>query len=299
MYHYVRPKNKNFPALDIDDFKKQINLFKKKGRIIDNLEFNYIIKNNKFNKEPNFLLTFDDGYKDHYEYVFPYLKKKKITGNFYVPTCIWKNKKSLDINKIHMILNKVNDHTKLLNYIYSLLGKDLESKFRSNFFLNKIVKNRYDKFETILIKRFLQYLLPCKTRYKILNALFNKIVNISEKEFIKNTYLTINQAKEMSKNNMHFGSHGESHVNFRLLSLNQQLLEITNSIKFMKKNGIVKNNLSLCYPWGEFNHNSKKLFNKILLDYGLTVLPGSINQNSKFSKYFLPRYDANDFLTNL
>ena len=79
MYHYVRPLKKNnyFPALDLKNFKNQINFFQKKRRVINNEEFVYLLNNNKFNNEPNFLLTFDDGYKDHYDFVYPYLKKKK------------------------------------------------------------------------------------------------------------------------------------------------------------------------------------------------------------------------------
>ena len=80
MFHYVRPLKENnyFPALDLKDFKNQINFFQKVGRIINNEEFVYLLNSKTFNNEPNFLLTFDDGYKDHYDFVYPYLKKKKL-----------------------------------------------------------------------------------------------------------------------------------------------------------------------------------------------------------------------------
>ena len=80
MYHYVRPYEKNiyFPSLNFENFKTQINFFQKTGRIIDNEEFVYLLNNKRFNDEPNFLLTFDDGYLDHYNFVYPFLKKKKL-----------------------------------------------------------------------------------------------------------------------------------------------------------------------------------------------------------------------------
>ena len=301
MYHYVRPKKSNnyFPALELSDFKKQITYFQKIGRIINNEEFVEIINNNKFESKPNFLLTFDDGYKDHYDYVYPYLKKRNITGNFYVPTSIWNKKKILDINKIHLILNKENNHKKLLNYIYSLLEKNISKKFQSKEVLNKVIRNKYDKFETLIIKRFLQYMLPENIRINLLDYLFNQMVNSSEDEMINKIYLSVEEAKEMSKNGMHFGSHGETHRNFRLLDFNDQLSEVQNSIKFLKKNKIVNSEISLCYPWGEFNKFSKKLFNSISIQYGITVLPGHLGENSKFSKYYLPRYDTNYFLTKI
>lgn len=297
MYHYVRPyrKNKYFPALALNNFKNQINYFQKVGRIIDNDEFVYILKNNKFNKEPNFLLTFDDGYKDHYEFVYPYLKKFNLTGNFYVPTSIWKNNRMLDINKIHLILQKKNDHNKLLDHVYKLLSKKLEKKFKSKAILQHVVKNKYDKIETLIIKRFLQYMLPSRIRTKILNKLFNEIINISNSELINKTYLSVANAQEMSCNGMHFGSHGESHKNFRLLNYKDQFKEIKNSLSYMKKNEINNYETSLCYPWGEYNNYSKILFEKFPIQYGITVNPGSINNLSNYSKFYLPRYDTNYF----
>ena len=297
MYHYVRPYEKNvyFPALNFENFKTQINFFQKTGRIIDNEEFVYLLNNKSFNDEPNFLLTFDDGYIDHYNFVYPFLKKKKITGNFYVPTSIWNKKIVLDINKIHLILSRETDHTKLLNNIYKLLDKKLEKKFKSKIILNKILENKYDKFETVIIKRFLQFMLPSKIRIKILDNLFDKIVNISNTELIQKTYLSVSNAQEMSKNKMHFGSHGENHKNFKLLNHKDQLNEVKNSLNFMNKNKLINAETSLCYPWGEFNSNCKKLFKKLPLQYGITVNPGSINKNSNEPRFFLPRYDTNYF----
>ena len=43
-------------------------------------------------------LTFDDGYKDHYKYVFPTLVKEKIRGFFYPPVNIFKGD-VLNVNK--------------------------------------------------------------------------------------------------------------------------------------------------------------------------------------------------------
>ena len=201
----------------------------------------------------------------------------------------------MDINKIHLILNRENDHKKLLGNIYKLLDKKLEKKFKSKTILNKILNNKYDKFDTILIKRFLQFMLPQEIRSKILDNLFDKIVNMSNSELIKKTYLNVSNAQEMSKNEMHFGTHGESHKNFKILNYKDQSKEIKNSLNFMNKHNINKSETSLCYPWGEFNSNCKKLFKKFPIQYGVTVIPGSINKNSKFSRFFLPRYDTNYF----
>ena len=77
MYHYVRPvKNSAYPklsALELVEFKKQIDYFCNNFNIIAGDDFLNIISSKKISKKPSFVLTFDDGFLDHYEYVFPYL----------------------------------------------------------------------------------------------------------------------------------------------------------------------------------------------------------------------------------
>ena len=110
MYHYVRDIKKskypNLKGLEFSDFKEQILYFKKNFNVLSNFQFIKIINSKKIPKKKSVFLTFDDGYIDHYEYVFPFLKKQNIFANFYPPVMCIKNKKVLDVNKIHLILEK-------------------------------------------------------------------------------------------------------------------------------------------------------------------------------------------------
>ena len=82
MYHYVRDiKNSKYPnlkALDVKHFEKQISYFKKNFNILDQDSFIRILNTKKIPKKKSLLLTFDDGYIDHYEYVLPLLKKNNL-----------------------------------------------------------------------------------------------------------------------------------------------------------------------------------------------------------------------------
>ena len=81
MYHYVRDIKKskypNIRGLEFNDFKKQIKFFLKKFNILNNDDFIDIIETGKLPKKKSIFLTFDDGYADHWNFVFPYLKKTK------------------------------------------------------------------------------------------------------------------------------------------------------------------------------------------------------------------------------
>ncbi|GAA7237965.1 hypothetical protein HpCK35_29240 [Helicobacter pylori] len=112
MYHYIRESLKQLPKfryLHIENFKKQLDFFEKEFGFITYDEFLYLKENPLFcNKLKNkILLTFDDGLKDHYNYVFNELVKRKLFGIFFVPTRIFKQKKALDVHRIHYLLGKM------------------------------------------------------------------------------------------------------------------------------------------------------------------------------------------------
>ena len=177
-----------------------------------------IIKTKKISQKPNCLLTFDDGFIDHYEYVFQYLRKKKIPACFYPPKKVIENKTVLDVNKIHFILEKEQNRKKILNEIDNLLIKK-NSKSISQLDLTKIkyLNDLYDEKETSLIKRLLQYFLPFEDRNYIIDELFKKIVNKSFKNFAKEIYMNIDHVKEMYSEGMVFGSHGAHHIYWEFL----------------------------------------------------------------------------------
>ena len=300
MYHYVREiKNSRYPnlkGLEFKDFKKQIDFFCNNFNVLSNDDFVEIIQTKKIPTKPSIFLTFDDGYIDHYKYVFPYLKKKKITANFYPPKKVIENKTVLDVNKIHFILEKEQNRKKILNEINNFLSKKKLKPIQNKGIKKINLKSRYDDRETILIKRLLQFYLPKNLREKITNFLFNKILNINLNEFSKILYMNKDQIKTMYKENMNFGSHGDCHYWWQFLKKEDQEKEIKNSINFFKNLGFDTNSISVCFPYGSYNRDTINLLKKYNIDFGLTTNVGAINNKNIFNYLTYPRYDTNDFL---
>ena len=299
MYHYVREikksKFQNLKGLEFKDFKKQINFFIKHFNIISHNDLVEILQTKKIPKKKSILLTFDDGYIDHWKYVFPYLREKRITGNFYPPVQVIKNNKVLDVNKIHFILEKELDRKKILKSIFKYTNKYL-NKDEYSLNLNKIeTKNRYDDTETVIIKRLLQTHLPLKIREKITNKLFNEIVSHSEESFSKKLYMDTKNIKEMFSNKMSFGSHGNNHYWWENLSNHDQERELKTSINFFKSIKVYDSNFSVCYPYGSYNLNTIKMIKKNNIKFALTTKVGSLNKKNIRYNFELPRHDTNDF----
>ena len=151
-YHYVREiKNSKFPNLkgiEYNLFKKQIKFLKKKFNIISADDLIEVLDKKKNYNKPCLLLTFDDGYKDHYEYVFPLLLKEKIKGCFYPPVNIFKGH-VFDVNKIHFILEKCKNTSALLEEINLYLKENFKLNINENKLKLINSSSIYKKFKAI------------------------------------------------------------------------------------------------------------------------------------------------------
>ena len=89
MYHYVRDlENSRYPSikgLSTTHFVKQIEYLHSIYNIVSMEEVIDSIENNSKLPSNAVVLTFDDGYVDHYLNAFPVLDRLGIQGSFYIP----------------------------------------------------------------------------------------------------------------------------------------------------------------------------------------------------------------------
>ena len=310
MYHYIRDlKNSRYPnikGMDIKNFKKQIKFFKENYNFIkieDLIEY-YEKPDKKMLPEKPILLTFDDGYKDHYTYVLPILLENNIQGSFYIPTKCFQDKKVLDVNKIHFILEScIGEEEIILKEIEEYLEKNKDSRISlsyTDYFKEYAVNSRFDKKEVIFIKRMLQVVLPEDYREKLVDILFKKYVCtigdkiISERAFWEELYLTPEQIRMMEKLGMHIGFHSHDHVWLNSLSKEEQEFQIKSSINYFKEIGIKTEKMTLSYPYGGYNEESVELIKKYEIPLAFTTKVAIADLN-KDENYALPRLDTNDF----
>ena len=293
MFHYVRDlQNSKFPkikGLDYSDFITQIKYLKKKYRVISIEDF---INNNFSNNDKNCVLTFDDGYIDHYDFVFPTLFKENIKGSFFTPVDTIKENKLLDVNLIHMILasEKEDKIFERINYHF----QKINSSDKLSKYIGEInTKSRYDTKTTIVIKRLLQTVLPLNIRNKICRLLLEDFVEEDEISLSKSLYMSQTQIKEMISNGMHFGSHGKSHFWFSSLDKTEQEKEIISSINFLDSLYDKDHVLTMCYPYGDYNKNTLELLTKHKFKLGLTTVPKTYSLDDNILE--IPRWDTNDY----
>jgi hypothetical protein len=87
MYHYVRDVEKtSYPAIharSLESFRGQLDYVEKHYRVMGFDEVALGIHQHALPHEPIAVLSFDDGLIDHYQNVYPELRKRALSGCFY------------------------------------------------------------------------------------------------------------------------------------------------------------------------------------------------------------------------
>lgn len=299
MYHYVQkynPKLPYFSFLDVSDFRKQLDYFEKNFGFIDAKDWNRFINGHcSYECNNKVLLTFDDGLKCHFKFVFDELNKRNIWGIFYISTDVIDNNKILDVHKIHILTGQI-DKFELLTTIKSLVTENMIPDykirdFRENTYLKHDDSNALKEF-----KRILNYYVDYNHR----DWLISKIAEIFNVDFnnYQDYYLNASDIAKMSKSGMLFGAHTKSHPLMSKLDKSKQELEIIES-----KNRVLsltnQNNASYCHPYGgfhSFNKDTIDLLNRHDIEFSFNVESRDIIQHD-INNYLhsLPRYDCNEF----
>lgn len=302
MYHYIRElihsRYPDIKGVNIAQFKDQINFFRYNFNIISPEQFMDAILNRSELSNKSVLLTFDDGYIDHYTSVFPILKQYGLSAVFSMPAKILREHNVLDVNKIHFLLASV-DINELLVDTYKKLDyyRGNEFNYPSNHELfEKLAKpNRFDPAEVVFIKRLLQVELSERLRNMITNELFRKYIPIDEEAFSRELYMSMDQVRLMKREGMCFGYHGYDHYWMNRLEKDQLTMDIDKALDVF--DGVIdKNRWICCYPYGSYSDSVIEAVKSkgSVLGIGTDVELARLDIHNPF---MLPRLDTNDFPT--
>lgn len=295
VYHKVKKYDKNFrydKFLHINNFKKQVNYFQKKFNFIDCKK---LFDNKQIFNKNDIFLTFDDGLKDHYKYVFPFLRKKKINAIFYIPSQPFVEKKILKVHKIHLLLGKIN-YSLILDYINKNVPKRFVDFSQRKKFDLIVYKKQKNIDQNVKIKKFLNYSIKKEFQKKIVEKMFKYFFpTISEKQFVKKYYMNENELRNLAKHDMILGSHTASHELLSTIPFAKARKEIDLSINYLEQFTKFK---TFCYPYGsKMSYNNKiKNYLKKKVSFSVTVTNKKIsNYDLKKNRQEISRLDCNNF----
>jgi len=296
MYHYVRnlPETKylNIKGLLTSKFIGQLEYILANYTVV-RLE-NYIdcLRGSKDIPPNSCVLTFDDGFKDHYINVFPLLKERKITASFFPLTKPLTEHTVMPVHKSHFLLAKVG--TKVFAGEFNQI---LESKYPElvkDYFVDgnkkKDSRYRWDDALTTNLKCCIAA-LSTQPKVDILNQIFARYFG-DEVKFCEELYMNWAEMREMAKDGMSFGSHSHSHASLVTLPAKERIREVRYSKDLLEEN-IGTQIKSIAYPYGNSDVDLIDILVKEGYTCGVTTYTG-INEGSDINPFNLKRLDTND-----
>lgn len=299
-YHYVRelPLTR-YPAikgLRTSQFRGQLDYLRRYYQFVTHAQCLEALHGGQPLPANAILLTFDDGYADHYTDVFPILHEYGIEGWFFPPVRAIRHGEVLGVNKIHFTLASVAEPADLLPEVLRMLD-DLRGEFglKSNeeYREQLAIANRYDSAEIVFLKRLLQHALPEPTRDRITNELFRRYVTTNEVAFARELYLSEDQLRCMLRCGMLVGGHGYGHYWLNTLPPDEQEQEVVLTLEFLRDLGVPTQNWVMCYPYGGYNDSLLAILRRYDCGLGLTVQPG-LAALTPANALTLPRLDTNE-----
>lgn len=296
MYHYVRPLAASpwprLKALDLTDFLGQIGWLTRHYDMISPADLRAAVIGGADLPPRPCLLTFDDGYSDHYAHVFPALAARGIRAAFFAPCSSLLERRMLDVNKVQFTLAAQDDPAALADELDALLraeGLGDPHALRAAH----LRPNRFDAPEVGYVKRLLQHALPDAARRFATDTLFRRHVSADEAAFAEELYLTPAQAREMRAGGMEFGGHGDLHLWHGEAAPDALAAEVAGSVRALETIGAPVAGGFYCYPYGSENAAVREAVAGAGFALGFTVEP-RLYEPQRDAPLRLPRLDTND-----
>jgi peptidoglycan/xylan/chitin deacetylase (PgdA/CDA1 family) len=299
MYHYVRTAHDSLPYfryLDEGNFRCQLDWFAERYPFVARDEFFQCLEEGR-NCE-GIVLTFDDAFSDHYEFVYPELKRRGLWGIFFVPTAMYSQAKLLDVHRIHLILGRYGG-VRAMDLLNRHVTDDMLSHGHVEEFHTKTYTRQDNDSATMLFKRTLNYYISYDYRQQVLDVLMAEyLTDEHEGDLVSRYYMRPSQLKEMRHDGMEIGSHGMNHLVMSKLDMAAQESEIVESFKFLG-DAVGAKVRTFCYPYGGFHtftEETEGLLTRCGSLCAFNVEPRDVGLGDIVDRpQALPRYDCNQF----
>ncbi|MBN1618865.1 polysaccharide deacetylase family protein [Candidatus Dojkabacteria bacterium] len=161
-------------------------------------------------------LTFDDGFKNIYQYAYPFLKERKIPFTLFLTTATIDSSELLWLHKLIILLIALPFN--VVNLLYSQFYNTSNKSLNIYDVINKIVSNKEKKD----ILRFINHVT-----FRI------PISNETEKEIANRLYLTVDELLEMREYGLSIQAHGHEHLWLSDLSQTETYKEIYSCFQYI------------------------------------------------------------------
>lgn len=245
-----------------------------------------------------YLVTFDDGSKDIFEYAVPLLKK------YHTPTLLfccsepYLDGRVLNVQKTHLLQGVWgwDGFRKKFMSVLENLNKDWQNEDTSRLGISRMY--RYDDEKTARFKRLLNTELPYSLLDKVLDQLFESEFG-PQHEVVKQLYMSIEDLKRCRDDGLNIGLHTHSHKFLSRLDEAEQEKEFTLPLEFFSET-LEIDITAHSYPYGirgSWNDTTRSILGKCGLQTAFTLGRVVYDPDLHDDPFEIPRFDVNDVFT--
>ena len=252
-YHYVRdlPRTR-FPRIKgmlIDDFHRQIDLWSQHLEMAS-LESAIAFLRGQYRPSRDLcLLTFDDGFKDHFSYVMPLLASRNIQGLFGVITSCTEEHRVASVHMNHFLMA----HLPFCEYQKAVLkrvqddvgGIDLDERAASESY-------PLDTLEVASLKYLLNFLVTPPARDRILREIFVRYLG-DETCFARQLYMNWDEVRQLQSAGMLIAGHSHEHNALATLSAAELSKDLHTCRTILDRRVSPQPRWPFSYPYGKTN----------------------------------------------
>jgi peptidoglycan/xylan/chitin deacetylase (PgdA/CDA1 family) len=303
MYHYVRrvagTRFSRLPALDVGAFAGQVDYIQRHYSPIAIADLVGAADGSRTLPPRPIVLTFDDGYREHYGEVFPLLRARGIPGTFFPASASLVDRRVLDVNKIQFVVaaGPVTDIVTTIEDAVEGASDRVDVRAVAAYRADGWKPVRYDTPDVSYVKYMLQGALPSDLRGALVDELFARFVSDDQRAFAEDLYFSASEGREMAAAGMTIGCHADRHVTLTSLTRDEQAHEIDGALRVLDAIGRPREPLFFSYAKGAFNTDSIDLLRARRCLVAVTNRP-EIATLSSDALLSLPRLDANHLPTD-
>jgi peptidoglycan/xylan/chitin deacetylase (PgdA/CDA1 family) len=289
-YHYVREnfiaKYPSIFGVTPNEFKKQLKLLKKEGDFIKPTDILLNLQEALKSDNNYFLITFDDGLKEQFEYALPILDELDIPAIFFPNSRNFEDKKVSTVHKIHILRSIISttDFLELLLNVDPFHFTELEKTKAQTIY-------RYDDSKSAELKYLLNFKISFDKQELVISNLFDNY--FYEHIVLEELYMSEQNIIYLAKKG-YLGSHTHNHYPLGLLDSFAIKFELENSKLYFEK--LTNSKIEIvAYPYGTKDASTNEvavIARNVGYKMGFTTNRGinTFNEN----QLLLNRFDCND-----
>lgn len=294
MYHYVRDSvATEFPgirALAPSLFAQQLDWLQSRYALIDLATLEAALAGAAL-PDNAAVLTFDDGFVDHYDLVFPELASRGLSGVFFLSGIACQPEpRLLGVHKTQFLLAQLGAEAFGRAVLAECEAVQTVPDARSSVF----GADRWEAADDRAIKQLINVELPFDEAERVLDVLFERHV-APRAQFARRLYLGEPMIREMAAGGMVFGYHTRTHRMLSRLSPAEQAEELAGGVAWIRRlTG--QDRVPFCYPWGGAQTYTRDTV-RLLGDLGYSVAFNTVRRRVDVGvdgRFELPRFDTRD-----